>query len=196
MKPLVSVMIPSRKRVNKLNRTLQQLADTATDTNFEVLIRIDDDDIESQSAAESWQKLYGAKVFVGKRLGGYCSLDSQFYRELEENASGTFVWIAGDDMLVYGDWFGELSKVPTTGFIVQPEISRLRESSYHRAEAQAFPIFPRFCWKQFTDEFPRPFDVNGSNLLLSNGCKTWFLNGVTMWHDRASDEEIEEHRKV
>lgn len=195
MNPLVSILIPSRKRVSKLWQTVIQLEATATGEDYEILFRFDDDDVESVSAIPQIENSSKRTCFVGSRLDGYRSLDKDFYRELEEKANGRFMWIAGDDMIVSGDWLGELRKVPEYSYIIQPEISRLGGSVYHRAEAQAFPIYPRFAWKKYAAEFPRPFDTNGHELFRRHGWKTWFLPGVTMWHDRPSEEEIKEHRK-
>lgn len=193
--PLVTVMIPTRHRVTKLQRTLSQLYLSATNFSFEVLLMGDDDDPETLQAFDELERgIQGVRTIRTPRLG-YIQLDSGYYARMEREARGEFVWIAGDDMLVFGDWWGELNKVPRTGFIVQPEISRLRESLYPRAEGQAFPIFPKFCWKEFQPTFPVPFDTCGSDMLLSNGWKTWFLEGVTMWHDRPDDAEIARHRR-
>lgn len=194
-KPLVTVMIPSRKRAEKLLATIKQLTVSATGNDYEVIVRIDDDDRESRDALRHFDSDEIISVVVGARLG-YAQLDSGYYAGMERIADSPWVWIAGDDMIVTGDWLGELRIVPLTGFIVQPEVSKLGLSTYHKAEAQAFPIFPRFCWKPFASEFPKPFDINGHLLLLEHGWKTWFLPGVTMWHQRPSEDEIKEHRKM
>lgn len=194
---LVSLMIPSRKRVGSLVRTLNNICATASNSDYQIVMRFDDDDEESCGAVKMLEHTFpNTKCYVGPRFNGYGSLDSHFFRELEERSDATWVWIGGDDMVVEGDWLGELRKVPTYGYIVQPETSKLRESTYHRAEAQAYPIFPRFCWKQYASEFPKPFDVNGHLLLKQNGWETWFLPGVTMWHQRPDEKEIAEHRKM
>lgn len=195
-KPLVSVMIPTRKRLERLWRTLDNLHKTASGDDYAILIRIDKDDEQSMAEYAKLSAMKNTKVFVGERLLGYGSLDIHFYAKLEEAAESPWVWIAGDDMIVTGDWLGELRKVPETGFIVQPEISKLGLSTYLLAEAQAFPIFPRFCWKPFSETFPKPFDTNGHMLLTQNGWKTWFLPGVTMWHQRPDEKELAEHRKM
>lgn len=194
---LVSLMIPSRKRVKSLLKTLRNITETATGEDYQIVMRFDEDDEESRTSIGMIYHLFPkTKCFIGPRLEGYASLDKDFLRELEEKSDATWVWIGGDDMVVEGDWLGELRKVPTTGYIVQPEISKLRESVYPRAEAQAYPIFPRFCWKQYASEFPRPFDTNGHILLKQNGWETWFLNGVTMWHQRPPEAEIAIHRQM
>lgn len=190
-------MIPSRKRVVSLLKTLLNITETASGDDYQIVMRFDDDDKESIAEIKEIELLVPhSKCYVGPRLEGYGSLDKDFYRELEERSNSEWVWIGGDDMIVEGDWLGELRKVPTYGYIVQPEISKLGGSIYPRAEAQAYPIFPRFCWKQYAPEFPRPFDVNGHLLLKKNGWETWFLPNVTMWHQRPPESEIAEHRKL
>lgn len=194
---LVSLMIPSRKRVKSLLKTLKNITDTATSEDYQVLMRFDEDDDESVLTTVGIESYYTkTKCLVGPRLEGYGSLDKDFYRELEERSNSTWVWIGGDDMIVEGDWMAELRKVPDFGYIVQPEISKLGGSTYHNAEAQAYPIFPRFCWKHYAKSFPVPFDVNGHELLKANGWKTWFLKGVSMWHQRPPENEIKEHRRM
>lgn len=194
---LISLMIPSRKRVESLLRTITRVTATATGEDYQIVMRFDEDDKESLDAVKFIEREFPkAKCYIGPRYSGYSSLDKHFFRELEEHSDSTWVWIGGDDMVVEGDWLGELRKVPTTGYIVQPEISKLRESTYHRAEAQAYPIFPRFCWKQYAGSFPVPFDVNGHRLLIEHGWKTWFLNGCCFWHQRPDEKEIAEHRKL
>lgn len=192
---LITVMIPTRKRVGKLIATLDQLTASATSRSYEVVVRIDEDDHETIAAIQKIESHPFTEARIGPRFG-YSRLDSCYFAGMEDRSRTEWVWVGGDDMLVYGDWITELRKVPKTGFIVQPEISKLRTSVYPRAVGQAFPIFPRFCWKQFASEFPRPFDSVGSELLIANGWKTWFLEGVTMWHDREPDEVIAEHRKM
>ena len=187
---LVSLMIPSRKRVQSLFRTLENIKDTASGCDYQVLMRFDDDDEESKSVIDTIHIAHPrSRCYVGPRYGGYSALDKHFYCELEEHSNATWVWIGGDDMIVEGDWLGELRKVPTHGYIVQPEISKLGGSIYPRAEAQAYPIFPRFCWKEYAESFPCPFDVAGHLLLKQNGWKTWFLANVTFWHQNPSDAE-------
>lgn len=192
---LITVMIPARKRAGKLVATLQSIHDSATSKWFETVVRIDDDDLEGIALMAKIESFPRTEVRIGPRLG-YEALDSGYFAGMERRATTPWVWIAGDDMIVTGDWMGELANVPRHGFIVQPEVSRLRQSVYRRAEGQAFPIFPRLCWTQYASEFPKPFDTFGSDLLISNGWKTCFLSGVTMWHDRANEDEIALHRII
>lgn len=193
MKTLVSILLPSRARVGRLKKCIATLLDTATDDDFEILIRLDDDDTDSVPEIKKLQLFKPVRCIVGPRHG-YTKLDEIYYPELEDEAAGQWVWEANDDMLVVGDWLGELRKVPLTGFIVQPQVSKLNESVYVRNEGAAFPIWPRHAWKQFTDTFPVPFDREGDRLFRANGWRTWFLKDVMFFHDRPKDKELADHR--
>lgn len=193
--PLVSILIPSRKRLERLARTLESIHQTATGLDYEILIAFDDDDSESVKAVPSLETGHNTRCFVGPRLG-YSELDIGYFAGLERKGTGLWSWVGGDDMIVEGDWFGELSKVPTHGFIVQPAISKLGGSTYPMAEDQAFPIFPRFAWKEVSETFPRPMDTHGCIMLKASGWKTRFLPGVSFWHDRPPESEIQVHRKM
>lgn len=195
MKSLITVMIPARKRAEKLVATLQSIHASASSDAFETVVRIDDDDREGIALMAKIESFPRTTVRIGPRLG-YAELDSGYFAGMEWRSTTPWVWIGGDDMIVTGDWMGELANVPLHGFIVQPEVSKLRQSVYRRAEAQAFPIFPRLCWSKYVSEFPRPFDTVGHEVLVSNGWKTCFLSGVTMWHDRADEDEIMLHRII
>lgn len=192
---MITIMIPTRKRPSRLLRTIHTLYETATDDKFNVIIRADDDDEITPRIAHPLLKYPRLEMKYGPRLG-YHMLDAGYYAGMEEAAQTHWVWIAGDDMLVEGDWMGEMKKVPLHGYIVQPEFSRLGHSIYERAEGQAFPIFPKHCWKPYSEKFPVPFDTAGSDLLLAHGWETWFLEGVTMWHDRPPEAEIANHRMM
>lgn len=192
---LVSILIPSRKRLTKLVRCINSIhLNARTGDKYEILVWFDDDDADSLEQIPNLE-IIGVRCFSGPRKKGYGSL-ADFVEFLEQQATGTFIWQGNDDMVVNGDWYGELAKVPTTGFIVQPEISQLNTSKYPMAEGQAFPIVPRQCWKQYTDRFPQTFDTEIDQLLRSNGWKTWFLKGVTFWHDRDENEIVNRDNPV
>jgi hypothetical protein len=133
----------------KLRRCIHSICSTATSGDFEILVRYDNDDgtmrgIEG-ALAEYASKL---KFFVGPRHG-YGKLDSHYYADLEDKAIGQFIWIMNDDVPLDGDWIKALSDVPLDGYIVQPEITKLGKSVYHRAQVSGFPIYPRYAWKKF-----------------------------------------------
>lgn len=195
--PLVSVLIPTRKRSVQLTECLDSLAYTANKTNsehvYEVLIMADDDDEESIRYFESIKHFNNIRTFITERHG-YNYVDAHYYRKLEALAFGEYIWFAGDDMVVEGDWVTELRKVHPR-CIIQPEISMLNASVYPYAVGQAFPIVPKFAWRECCHELPCPADIGLHNNLTACGWRTWFLKGVTMIHNRATETELQEHRK-
>jgi glycosyltransferase involved in cell wall biosynthesis len=196
--PLVSVLIPTRARAAQLTTCLDSLFITSgfshSEHVFEVLIMGDEDDEESIRYFEALRLQFNnIRTFVSERKG-YNYVDGHYYRKMEEHAFGEFVWFAGDDMVVQGDWVTELQKVQPR-CIVQPEISMLNASTYLYAEGQAFPIVPRFAWKECCRELPCPVDIGLHLNLTAKGWRTWFLKGVTMIHNRALESELQEHRK-
>jgi hypothetical protein len=193
---LVTVMLPSRGRPISLLNTVDSVNASARGKDYEILVRLDNDD-EMSLAIIPLLEEKGCKVFVGERLG-YAKLDTGYYTELANASNSHWVWILGDDAQVDGPWDAELAKVPLAGFIVQPEISKLGLSTYPRAEAQAFPILVKDCWKLVgSDVIPQAADVNLHIMLTKQlGWKTWFLPGVTFWHHEATPEELAKHRQL
>jgi len=90
----VSVLVPTRHRVARLQVLLDSWRATVPDpSQAELVFRIDDDDKESQLylANFTW------RTFVGPRLQGYRSIP-QFHEEMRAGATGDVYLIGNDDM--------------------------------------------------------------------------------------------------
>lgn len=192
---LCSCLLPTRARPAKLWRCLQSIFDHASERDFEILLRVDEDDQKTLDITNDLRLDFDAKVYVGPRVC-WKSLNIAF-TELASEAQGQWVWILNDDMMVtQGMWDDELRAVPTTGYIVQPAVSGLGGSLYYNAPSQAFPIVPRNCWKSAgSPVVPDPADTGLDSLLRRRGWQTWFLRGVAFWHDRDDEETINAHRR-
>lgn len=196
MTPICSCLIPSRGRPIKLADVISSIQSSDPTQLVEILVRIDDDDDRTLPFIPLLKR-WGVRVVVGPRYKGYES-HGVFYDELAKAASAPWVALFNDDTIIEGDdWVEQLRELPTHGLIVQPEFSKLGGSTYHRAEGQCVPFLPNGCWKQYgMDAIPFQPDTNLHKLLEGNGWKTHFLKGVTIHHQRASDEELAEHRKL
>ena len=185
---ICSCLIPSRGRFDQLVRAVNSLRATAASVNnFEVLIRLDDDDVASTSRIAEVESLCNVKVLVGPTFEGYSSIDPIFLTELAKIAVAPWCWILNDDMTIEGGkWDEKLMQIPTTGYIVQTEFFRLNQSVYHLCEGGNFPCVPTRCWEIFGwERLLFPSDTGLDQLLrIKNGWKTWFLPGITAWHQR------------
>ena len=91
----VSVLVPTRRRVARLQRLLDSWHATVTDpASAELLFRIDDDDQESKQFLQD----YPHCVLTGPRLQGYRSLP-QFFEQLRLKANGQLYLTGNDDMI-------------------------------------------------------------------------------------------------
>lgn len=91
----VSVLIPTRGRLERLQRLLASWDETVTDpSSAELIFRIDEDDTESLR----FLLKHDHRVLVGQRLQGYRSLP-QFFEEMRSKAQGDLLLTGNDDMV-------------------------------------------------------------------------------------------------
>lgn len=191
---ICSVLIPSRARPERLIRTIESIQKAARTEDYEVLLRLDDDDKDTVS--RELDRRARVRVVTGPRMRGYPDLNV-FYTQLSDVARGLWVWIMNDDATVSGQgWDVLLRKVPTTGVIAQPEFHKLNRSMYPRNEGGAFPLVPNGCWKSFGwTAIQDPADSRLDELLRGqHGWTTHFLAGITVHHQRDADEALWQHR--
>lgn len=185
-KPICSCLIPTRGRVGKLFTAIHTINNSCSDpSNVEILIRADEDDDQTvRQYINSIRQFSNVKVFVGPRKLGYPSL-GEFYTELAKAASGAWCWFLLDDCLIGGrDFDLKFAEIPTTGFIVQPEITRIGGSIYPKWEGGNFPAAPTRSWESMGwPMLLNPLDTAMDQFYRQqNGWKTWFLPGITGWH--------------
>lgn len=101
MKPILSVIVPSRQRVPQLDRMLRSLWRSAVHQDqIEVICRIDDDDGESQdyfASAGTVPMAERIRVIVGSRLNGYATL-ATLTNEAAREAQADLVLVVNDDV--------------------------------------------------------------------------------------------------
>jgi hypothetical protein len=94
----ISVLLPSRGRFDALKNCINDLIDKSCDSsNFEVLIRIDNDDTETMQRIDElpYDKV-DISVITGDRLGGYADLHV-YVNELCAISRGRFLFLYNDD---------------------------------------------------------------------------------------------------
>lgn len=101
----ISVLVPTRGRVERLKTLLLSFDRTTSPSVVELVFRVDDDDTETQAF------LLGQKIVVGQRLGGYESLPT-FFNEMADVVSGDVLLCGNDDMVFCTEgWAEQILKV-------------------------------------------------------------------------------------
>lgn len=103
---MISVMIPTRKRVKSLDRALHSIRDmSSSEEAVEVLLRCDDDDQETIAYLEGVKREnHNLQVLVGPRKDGYKSIPS-FMNEMAAVAKGKILMCCNDDVVfMTKDW--------------------------------------------------------------------------------------------
>lgn len=194
---ICSVLIPSRARPEQLFEVITSLHLTANPKNFEVIVRIDDDDDKTQDFLDTLVHAFNnITIKSGSRLSGYTS-HGQFYTECADSARGQWCAFFNDDTLIVGKgWDEQLKAIPATGFIVQPEFHQLNQSVYAKDACGPVPFVPTNSWKLLGQPaIPTPTDTMMYELYKRHGWVTKYLEGITLWHDRADDATLAQHRK-
>src|SRR5678816_3388846 len=96
----VSVLIPTRMRIWRLQILLESYNKTKGLYDSELIFRVDKDDVETQKFLD------GSRVVVGPRYKGYASMP-QFFNEMADVAGGDVLMCGNDDMVFRTpDWAG------------------------------------------------------------------------------------------
>lgn len=100
MKPIFSLLIPTRHRVSQLEIFLGTVADnTKNYDNIEVLIIHDDGDIITESYLHRCKKRFGFNIRILNRPQTEF-LNRDYYNMMAHQANGEFMWLMGDDLVI------------------------------------------------------------------------------------------------
>lgn len=173
----ISVLMPTRKRVDPLIASINSLLDNlSSDNDIEILLRFDDDDLDTVGAVKKVIDDERVKYFIGPRYGY-----PGFYRyinQLASEAKGDWLMLMNDDALMQTkNWDKEVEKY-------DGKMVFLDSNTNHGIFILIFSIVPR-----------KVFDILG-HFSLSSQCDTWLyhigemlkINVVTpihIFHDRA-----------
>jgi len=155
---LASVLLPSRGRpVGLFNAVSSLVARCENPESMEILIRLDDDDHESQKVVESMNGVFGGVTeictIIGPRGAGYTDLH-KFVEELCAVARGDFLVLFNDDTLMdTNSWDAELSRFRNELCVLRLHCPIPRECSHltgfpavHRKLHQIIGHFSLSCW--------------------------------------------------
>jgi glycosyltransferase involved in cell wall biosynthesis len=195
---LVSILLATRNRVPRLLKTIQSIYNTAKSRDFEILLRIDDDDHETLQNLHLLKPYPEVSYIIGSRYEGYIS-HPIFMDELVAIAKGEWFFFFDDDTTILGeDWDKQLVLVPTSGKIVHPEFYWLGPSKYPSGSCNPVALcVPNKCWEQYgMDKLQLPIDKQIQELLIANGWTNHWLKDIIAFHERDDDETLAEHRTL
>jgi len=155
---LASVLLPSRGRPAGLfNAVSSIIARCDRPESVEILIRLDDDDHESQKAVKNMKGIFGdmtaIRTIIGPRGAGYTDLH-KFVEELCAVARGDFLVLFNDDTLMdTNGWDAELGRFRNELCVLRLHCPIPRECSHltgfpavHRKVHQIIGHFSLSCW--------------------------------------------------
>lgn len=94
----VSVLVPTRGRVERLRTLLESFGQTVYHGRAELVFRVDDDDVATQEFLMSSSDNRRWRMIVGPRLDGYASM-ATYFNELYAAATGDVLMCGNDDMV-------------------------------------------------------------------------------------------------
>lgn len=104
----IAVLIPTRKRVHRLQTMLASFLEATVDLNVvELVFKVDDDDVETQAYLLGHPEASRWKVVVGPRLQGYSSMPA-FFNVMAQETCASVLMCGNDDMVFRTRGWAEL----------------------------------------------------------------------------------------
>lgn len=137
MKPLVSILLPTRNQHSWLFKCLSSIKNTCSDlSKIEILLRMDIDDNERIALIPSLAEQFPIRILIGPRGTGYGG-SGHYFCELARVAEGDWVWQFDDDFWIEGStWLASLGAIPCNPYLgpaVHAEFYQLGGSRYNNA---------------------------------------------------------------
>jgi glycosyltransferase involved in cell wall biosynthesis len=195
---LVSALIPTRSRPERLKRTIRSLLDNALNPErIEFCLRVDDDDAATLAILS---ELPSSVMAVTAPRIGYNYMGSMV-ADCVSLANGQWVFLIDDDCAIDGHgWDEKLSMIKPDGNYAQCEFYHLGGSRYPSDSCGPVGmILPMNSWVGHEVAEPLEKAAIADNFfrdtMEKRGWKKNLLKNVTYRHMRDNDEELKEHRK-
>jgi hypothetical protein len=182
---MISVLVPSRERPDVLRNSIESLGEG----DFEVLVRVDDDDPRLDAYAEIPGVVRGTPH-------GYGGLH-HYYDELAERARGDWLFLWNDDCIMETrDWIDVVRSFDGKMAVLNP---RTNHENWD-IDMNVFPIFPR---KMF--ELMGHFSLSPHNdswvEFVARDAGIMFRVPISILHDRAdltgnNDDDVYARRRL
>jgi glycosyltransferase involved in cell wall biosynthesis len=144
---LVSIILPTRKRVKDLHETLNSILDNANldNKNFEIILKVDYDDQETINYVNQFTNQNdNINVILASRLEGWFSL-VDFIETMIDVSKGKYIWNINDDSRILTKGWNDILENELTEFkIYHPLIEWGPDlNGYIHSFREIFPIYPK-----------------------------------------------------
>lgn len=149
--PLVTFLIPSRKRLAPLVNSILSIEATCSSLcSFEVIVIFDEDDIATIQEFDEINFQCSIVKIISKRYGYYGL--HHYLNNAYEKTSGKWFWLWNDDMtMVANNWDVVIESYKDRFVVLNPANENSHWSRYVK-DASISPIVPR-KWFQLLDRF-------------------------------------------
>ena len=195
-------IIPSRKRFDRLVKTIESIHSSARDmSEVEILVKFDYDDNEATDRFLELSKFTNTRLFFDKRcdkenLSGYASI-CPAYNRLMRLSEARWLWMFNDDCMLDGDWQTELDALPPERNYMHPwRIKNGYESWYDEDPGGPFPVIRKtdFDWASSREAIGDPVDATIVRRYQIRNEPPGFLSGVVVTHERDDESSLALHR--
>jgi hypothetical protein len=184
MIPIVSVALPSRKRIYLLKRTVSSLINLANmPDEIEICLRLHRDDTETLKELSWLLSHKQVRIVIGDAMRGIKDC-GHFWQDAYQICRGKWVWQFQDDAVVETQgWDVAIGDFPFHSILL-PAVSKLGLSTYHDDLSCPFIAVPNRSWEKVgIKQFEFAIDDQFFKAYRDSGWKTHFLP-ITVWHDR------------
>lgn len=173
----ISVIIPSRKRLEGLNDTLFSIFQTADveNINFEIIVKVDFDDIDTIDYIKNWDNQFENITFiVNSRREGWLNM-TDYIENMIDISKGKWILNVNDDVIFKTqNWNTILDKC-----LNEFKIYFIKTNGY----PQSFPIYPKKL-KEILGHisYTNQIDTYLHRLSMDTGMEA-YINDVYIEHD-------------
>ena len=149
--PLVSFLIPSRKRLDMLKASLDSLRETCADPkNIEAIVIFDEDDLKTIESFKELKFDFKVLQIISKRFGYYGL--HHYINNAFTISSGKWFWLWNDDLKMVGlNWDEVISEYGEQFVVLNPRNTHPYWQNYC-LDATISPVVPR-KWYEITNRF-------------------------------------------
>jgi hypothetical protein len=180
----ISIILPTRKRVEKLNETLYSILSLANPNkvNFEIIVKVDFDDTDTIEYIKNWDNQFENITFIiNSRKGGWLNM-IDYVENMVDISKGKWILNINDDMLFKTQNWNDILSDSLKEF----KIYFINTNGYR----QSFPIYPKKL-KEILGHisYHNQIDTYLHMLSLNTGTEA-YINDVFLEHDLELRDEV------